>query len=83
MDIENETFWKALYTLLRSVYPSIRALRYCDSDVTAMDKIYHLYNRKTLSIYRSFDILNDYDLFGPIEGNSDGLEFELIEVFGP
>ena len=48
-----------------------------------MDKIYHLYNRKTLSIYRSFDILNDYDLFGPIEGNSDGLEFELIEDFGP
>ena len=28
MDIENKTFWKALYTLLRSVYASIRALRY-------------------------------------------------------
>ena len=28
-------------------------------------------------------MLNDDDLFGPIEGNSDGLEFELTEVFGP
>ena len=28
-------------------------------------------------------MLNDDDLFGPIEGNSDGLEFELTEFFGP
>ena len=28
-------------------------------------------------------MLNDYDLFGPIEGNSGGLGFELTEVFGP
>ena len=28
-------------------------------------------------------MLNNDDLFGPIEGNSDGLEFELTEVFGP
>ena len=48
-----------------------------------MDKIYHLSNRTTLAIERSCDILNYDDLFGTIEGNSDGLEFELIEVFEP
>ena len=42
MDIENKTFWKALYTLLRSVYPAVRAVCYCVSSVPAKDKIYHL-----------------------------------------
>ena len=28
-------------------------------------------------------MLNDDDLFGSIQGNSDGLEFELTEFFGP
>ena len=83
MDIENTTFWKDLYNLLRSVDPAKRAFCYCDSNVPAMYKIYHLSNCTTLAIERSCDILNYDDLFGPIEGNSDGLEFELIEVFGP
>ena len=50
MDIENKTFWKALYTLLRSVYPAIRALRYYELNVPAIDKIYHLSNHTTLAI---------------------------------
>ena len=75
MDIENKTFWKAIYILLRSVYLAIRDLRYCDSNMPTMDNIFHLYNRITLAIQSSCDILNDDDLFGPIEGNSDGLEF--------
>ena len=83
MDIENKTFWMSLYTLLRSVYPSIRALCYCESNVPAMDKIYHLYNCTTLAIEKSCENLNDDDLFGPIDGNSDGLEFERTEVFFP
>ena len=83
MDIENKTFWKALYTILRSVYPDIQALRYCDSNVPAMENIYHLSNRKTLAIERSCEMLNDDDMFSLIEGHSDGLEFEITEVFGP
>ena len=83
MDIGNKTFWKALYTFLRSVYPFIRALRCFDSNVPAMEKIYHLSKHTTLAIGRSCEMLNDDDLFGYIEGNSDGLEFELTEVFGP
>ena len=48
-----------------------------------MDKIYHLSNRTILGIERSYEILNNDDMFGPIEGNSDGLEFELTEFLGP
>ena len=48
-----------------------------------MEKIYHLYNLTTLDIERSYEMLNDDNLFGPIEGKSDGIEFELTEVFGP
>ena len=48
MDNESNTFWKVLYTLLRSVYPAIRYLCYCDSKMPAMDKIYHLSNRSDL-----------------------------------
>ena len=81
MDIENKTFCKAFYNILRSVYPAIRALCYCDSKVSAIDKIYHLSNCTTLAIERSFEMLNDDDMFGSIEGN--GLEFELTEVLGP
>ena len=83
MDTKNKTFWKALYTLFKSVYPSIRDFCYCKSNVPAMDNIYHLSNRITLDIVRSCEMLNNDDLFGPIERNSDGLEFELTEVFGP
>ena len=66
MDIENKTFWKALYTLLRSVYPAMRALHCCESNVLAMYKIYHLSNRTTLAIERSCEMLKNNDLFGSI-----------------
>ena len=48
-----------------------------------MDKIHHLSNCTTLAIERSCEMLKDGDMFVPIEGNSDGLEFELTEIFGP
>ena len=59
MDIENKTFWKALYNLIRSVYPAIQALRYCDYNVLAMDNIYHLSNLTTWAIERSYEMLNN------------------------
>ena len=66
MDIENKTLYKALYTLLRSVYPAIQSLRCCYFNVPDMDKIYHLSNPTALSFERSCEMLNDDGLIGPI-----------------
>ena len=38
--------------------------------------------RTTLAVDKLCDILSNTDLFGPVEGNSDGLEIEENEVFG-
>ena len=82
MDIKDKAFWKALYTLLRAIFPAIQALQYCDSNTPVMNKIFHLSYRTTCAIERSCGMLNDADLFGPIHGDSD-LEREQIEGFGP
>ncbi len=37
-DIKDEVFWKAIYCLLHAVFPAFKALRYCDSNIPAMDK---------------------------------------------
>ncbi len=39
-DIEDEVFWKSIFCLLRTVFPALKALRYCNSNVPAMDKIF-------------------------------------------
>ena len=39
MDIENEVFFKALYILLRAVFPANCALHFTDSNEPMMDKI--------------------------------------------
>ena len=49
-DINDIKFWKAMYILLRSVFPALRALRYCDAGTPVMDKIYYLSHRTTLAI---------------------------------
>ncbi len=41
-DIEDEVIWKAIYFLLCAVFPALKVLRYCDSNIPAMDKIYFL-----------------------------------------
>ncbi len=41
-DIGDEKLWKCMYILLHSVYPALRALRYCDSSKPSMDKIFFL-----------------------------------------
>ena len=81
MDIEDKLFWKALYILLRAVFPMLRALRYCDSNTPAMDKIFYLSHRATESIMKSGNDLNDETLFGTL-GSDDELEAEADEVFG-
>ncbi len=41
-DIENSQFWRAVYCLMRAVFPALCAMRYCDANVPAMDKIFIL-----------------------------------------
>ena len=39
-DINDIKFWKAMYILLRSVFPVLSTLRYCDAGTPVMNKIY-------------------------------------------
>ena len=47
MDIQEAKFWKCLYILLRSVFPALKLLRYCDANKPSMDKIFYLSHRTT------------------------------------
>ena len=79
-DIENPVFWKTLYALLRAVFPALRALRYCDSNTPAMDKIAMLTYRTTVAIEKSKSSFNDENLFGSKASFSP--QSEEKEVFG-
>ena len=74
LDLQDDNFWKAIYTLLRAVYPGLRNLRMADGNKPAMDQSYY-------PIYKSIDLLNDKDLF---DSTSDGdyLVQEDEEIFG-
>ena len=71
-----------MHTFVLATFLALRALCYCDSNIPAMDKIFHLSHRTTLAIERLCDFLNNADLFGTYYGTSDCLEFEETEVFG-
>ncbi len=82
-DIEDEKFWKAIYCLLRAVFPALKALRYCDANFPAMDKIFYLANRASDAILKSAMDFDDVDLFGSMEvAEITGIDFEMTEVFG-
>ena len=78
IDSTDRRFFKALYILLRALYPA--ALRYCDKNDPAMDKIYFLAHRTSLALEWSISLLDDMDLFQVFE--SDDLLDEALEVFG-
>jgi hypothetical protein len=63
-DIEDKKIWKCLYILLRSVFPALRALCFCNASRLVMDKIFFHSHRTTQAIERSQDFLNDLKLFG-------------------
>jgi hypothetical protein len=65
-DINDTKFWKCLYILLRSVFPALRALCYCDASRPVIEKIYFLSHRTTQAIERSQQCLNDSNLFGAL-----------------
>ncbi len=82
-DIEDDVFWKAIYSLLRAVFPALKALRYCDSNIPAMDKIYYLVKRADDALHDLHLILDDQDLFGSMRGVMlSNCDEELDEVFG-
>ncbi len=64
-DIENEVFWKAIHILLQAVFPALKALCYCDSNVPTMDKIYHLVKRAGDATLQSTKELDDEAIFAP------------------
>ncbi len=80
-DIEDPLFFKALFVLLRAVFPAIRALRYSDSNTPMMDKIYFPSKRTVLSLTSSIDALNNPDLFGKFVDH-DELGDEMYKIWG-
>jgi hypothetical protein len=63
VDIKDDQLFKAMYFVLRAVFPAIRALRFCDKGEPCLDKIYYLSKRATVAFDRSKELLNDPDLF--------------------
>ncbi len=65
------------------MFPALKALRYCYSNVPAIDKIFFLVKRADVAIENSSSLLNDEELFGCADSSLvTGCEGELDEVFG-
>ncbi len=74
---------KGIFCFLRAVFPALKALRYCNPNVPALDKIYFLLKWADAAIDNSSSILNDEEMFGcPDNCMITGSEEELDEVFG-
>jgi hypothetical protein len=63
VDIKDEQFFKAMYYVLRVIFPAIRALHFCDKGEPCLDKIYYLSKHATVAFDRSKGLLNDTGLF--------------------
>ncbi len=82
-DIENSQFWRAIYCLMRAVFPALCAMRYFNANIPIMDKIYYLVKRVDYALLSSQPNLNDEGMFGPMNGAIfDGVSNELSTVFG-
>ena len=79
-DITDLKFFKALYILLRAVFPAIRVLLYCDKGEPCMDKLNYLTYCATNALNRSKTLLNDPELFSFEEDAT--LESSQMEVYG-
>ena len=82
MDIENEVFFKALYILLRAVFPAICALQFADSNKPLMDKIYFFSRRTQMALTKSVDFFNETEVFGVFAEGDVTLADEINEVWG-
>ena len=59
--IKDEQYFKAMYYVLRAVFPAIHALCFCDKEEPCLDKIYYLSKCAMDALSRSK--LNDTELF--------------------
>ena len=82
MDIENEVFFKALYILLRAVFPANCALHFTDSNEPMMDKIQFFSQRTETALEKSIAFQNDTEVFGAYAKGDDTLADEIGEVWG-
>ncbi len=83
VDIKDKVIWKAIHCFLHAVFPALKALRYCDSNIPAMDKIYFLVKRADEALQASQILLDDQALFGSMGGSSvPECEEGYNEVFG-
>ena len=80
-DVKSKSLWRAVYILLRCVFPALRLLRYSDSKIPAMGKLYYLLHRVTVALETSTEDLNDNDLFLALEDDG-GVAFEIEQFFG-
>ncbi len=65
------------------MFPALKALRYCESNVPAMDKIFFLVKRADVAIENSSSILHDEEFFGcPDSCLITGCEEEFDKLFG-
>ncbi len=82
-DIESNQFCKAVYSLLRSVFPVLMVIRFCDTNKPAMDKIYYLCDRAENALLRSSSLLSNHSLFGCLEMEFiEGVDEKLEEILG-
>ena len=81
LDIKNEGFWHAIYILLRSCFPALRALRFCDAGVPNMDKLYYLSHKATKALEFLTETLNKRTTFLSLKDDG-GVGFESTEIFG-
>ena len=56
-------------------------LRYSDSNIPAMEKLYYLSHQVTVALETSTEDLNDNELFLALEDDR-GVAFEIDQVFG-
>ena len=66
-DVKSKSFCRAVYILLRCVFLALRLLRYSDSNIPAMEKMYYFSHRVTVALETSTEDLNDNDLFLALE----------------
>ncbi len=81
-DIEDGGFWKAIYCLLHTVFPSLKAVKYCDFNIAAMDKIYYLMKQADEALINSQLLHDDRDCLDHEEIDLSDCKEELDEVLG-
>ncbi len=63
-DIDDKVFWKVIYCLLHALFPALKALMYCHSNIHAIDKIIFLVKKADGALLDSQKSLDNKNIFG-------------------